>query len=288
MRAMKRRQRTQRGFQSFMEHLQTTHETLAFYTDFTKCRENLHRVSVKLYQLNYLLGRSDIVAAVREVWRENPSAFEVLSILIAVRDGKGKKVVDGKGQVRRMADYFKSPEAVVEFISRTGLREVFERGEVTNLADYVFGVEVGLDTNARKNRSGRMMAACVREMLTDVGLPFEEEVESSLLVELQNALGTDVKRFDFVVSVPRSTYVIETNFYTGGGSKLNEVARSYVDLARSVNSVRGYEFVWITDGAGWRSAKNKLEEAYYAIPHLYNLHTLETFVQLLRASRGKG
>lgn len=109
MRAMKRRQRTQRGFQSFMEHLQTTHETLAFYTDFTKCRENLHRVSVKLYQLNYLLGRSDIVAAVREVWRENPSAFEVLSILIAVRDGKGKKVVDGKGQVRRMADYFKSP-----------------------------------------------------------------------------------------------------------------------------------------------------------------------------------
>lgn len=164
---------------------------------------------------------------------------------------------------------------------------MFERGEVTNLADYVFGVEVGLDTSARKNRSGSIMAACVREMLTDVGLPFEEEVESSTLVELQKALGKDIKRFDFVVSGPRCSYLIETNFYTGGGSKLNEVARSYVDLARSVNSVRGYEFVWITDGAGWRSAKNKLEEAYYAIPHLYNLHTLETFAQLLRASKGK-
>lgn len=285
--ARAKRRRTKRGFQTFMERLLATHETLAYYTDFEKCRQNLRKVSVKLHQLNYLLGRKDLEAAVLDVWNENSSAFEVLSILIAVRDGEKKQVVDAQGQVCCVADYFKSPEAVVEFISRTGLRSVFQEGGITNLEDYVFGIEVGLDTNARKNRSGSIMADRVRDVLNSIGLPFKTEVESVSLKKLQAVLGKDKKRFDFMVRVPRCTYLIETNFYTGGGSKLSEVARSYVDLARRVNSVAGYEFVWITDGVGWRRSKSKLEEAYYAIPHMYNLSTLEVFVRLLLEQRGR-
>ena len=95
-------------------------------------------------------------------------------------------------------------------------------------------------------------------------------------------LGADEKRFDFFIKTPAKKYLIEVNFYSGGGSKLNEVARSYTDLAPKVNSVDGFEFVWITDGIGWKSARNKLEEAYNTIPSVYNLTSVSSFIAMIK------
>lgn len=77
--------------------------------------------------------------------------------------------------------------------------------------------------------------------------------------------------------------MIEVNFYSSGGSKLNEVARSYSDIAPKINSVSGFEFVWITDGIGWKSARNKLQEAYNIIPSIYNLTNMQDFINLIKA-----
>ena len=96
------------------------------------------------------------------------------------------------------------------------------------------------------------------------------------------ALGADQKVFDFVITANAKTYLIEVNFYSGGGSKLNEVARSYTDVAPKVNGVPGFEFVWVTDGIGWNSARNKLEEAFAAIPSIYNLTTISEFIALVK------
>lgn len=98
----------------------------------------------------------------------------------------------------------------------------------------------------------------------------------------QNVLGDDEKRFDFVIKTTSKTYLIEVNFYSGGGSKLNEVARSYSDIAPKINSVPGFEFVWITDGIGWKSARNKLQEAYNIIPSIYNLTNIKDFLDGIR------
>ena len=97
------------------------------------------------------------------------------------------------------------------------------------------------------------------------------------------SLGDDMKAFDFAIKTKQKTYLIETNFYNGGGSKLNEVARAYSDVAPKINQYNNYEFVWITDGQGWLSAKNKLQEAFSIIPSLYNLSTLYLFVNKLLA-----
>ena len=75
---------------------------------------------------------------------------------------------------------------------------------------------------------------------------------------------------------------MEVNFYSGGGSKLNEVARAYSDIAPKINSVDGFEFVWITDGIGWKSARNKLHEAYNLIPRVYNLTNISDFLSELK------
>ena len=148
--------------------------------------------------------------------------------------------------------------------------------------DYVFGIETGLDTNARKNRSGHIMENYVASLLTNNNINFRKEVYSNEWDEISAVLGDDEKRFDFVIDTPNTKFLIEVNFYSGGGSKLNEVARSYSDIAPKINSVPGFEFVWITDGIGWRSAKNKLQEAYHIIPRIYNLTDILDFIQEIK------
>ena len=165
-----------------------------------------------------------------------------------------------------VSDYFSSPEQVTVFLNETGLTEVFQKKQIKNLVDYVFGVEVGLDSNARKNRGGHIMEGLVANILTLNGIDFEQEVYYTEFPEIVKALGADNKRFDFVIRTPQKTYLIEANFYTGGGSKLNEVARSYSELAPKINAVSGFEFVWITDGIGWESARNKTRRSFCPYP----------------------
>ena len=126
------------------------------------------------------------------------------------------------------------------------------------------------------------MEGMVARILNKNCISYRQEVYSSEWPEITRVLGDDEKRFDFVVKTKDKTYLIEVNFYSGGGSKLNEVARSYSDIAPKINSVPGFEFVWITDGIGWNSAKNKLQEAYSIIPSVYNLTNISSFIDGLK------
>lgn len=266
-----------KDFNLFMSQLSETNATLESFTDFDKVSRNVARIAIKLNQLNYLLGKDDLRRAITELFEENPSTFEVLDILVAVRSSDNKKVLNDDYKPVLVQYYFSELEHIFEFVEKTGLAEVFASKKITNLVDYVFGVEVGLDTNARKNRGGNIMAAAVAKKFMDAGIEFRTEVNSTEFTEI-TALGADLKRFDFVIETKDKTYLIETNYYNGGGSKLNETARSYSDIAPKINQYPQYEFVWITDGQGWRSAKNKLEEAYNIIPRVYNLTSITEFI----------
>ena len=270
-----------KDFALFMSQLKETNQTLNFFCDFGKISANVADVEMSLNTLNYLIGREDLSQGVKDIWQRDPKVFEVLGILIAVRDEGKKPVVDGDGNVVLLKSYFESAEKVEEFLCGTGLAEVFQSRRIKNLVDYVFGIETGLDTNARKNRSGHIMEGTVARILNENDIAFRQEVYSSEFPEL-SILGTDEKRFDFFIETARKKYLIEVNFYSGGGSKLNEVARAYTELAPKVNSLTGFEFVWITDGIGWKSARNKLEEAYNTIPSVYNLTNISSFVELLK------
>lgn len=270
-----------KDFDSFMSQLQKTNQTLDFFCDFEKISAHVAEVEMSLNTLNYLIGKDDLATAVTEIWQRDPKAFEVLGILIAVRDEGTKPVVDSQGDVVMLKSYFSSAAKVVEFLNETGLAEVFNSRRIRNLVDYVFGIETGLDTNARKNRSGHIMENTVAKIFSDNCIQFRQEVYSSEFPEL-SVLGADEKRFDFFIETSTKMYLIEVNFYSGGGSKLNEVARAYSELAPRVNSVDGFEFVWITDGIGWSSARNKLKEAYNIIPSVYNLTTISDFIEMIK------
>ena len=253
-------------FNLFLSQLIKTNATLDYFVDFNKVARNVHKIAIKLNQLNYLIGKENIEEAINELYEENPKVFEVLDILIAVRNKKTKTF---------------NNKDILEYIHETRLAEVFKNKEITNLVDYVFGIVVGLDTNARKNRGGDNMSKAVSLIFDREEIYYKKEVNSTLFLDIES-LGVDVKRFDFVLKTKKKTYLIETNFYNTGGSKLNEVARAYSEVAPKINQYENYEFVWITDGQGWLKAKNKLEEAYNIIPSVYNLTTLEEFVEKVK------
>lgn len=270
-----------KDFDTFMSQLQETNQTLDFFCDFNKIVQNVNDIKLSLCMLNSLIGAPNLRKAVETIWQRDRTAFDVMEILIAVRDRGNKKVIDTKGRCVPLSSFFFDIDGVMEYLESTGLAEVLQQQKIKNLVDYVFGIETGLDSNARKNRSGHVMERMIARIFTTNNISFRQEVYSSEWPEITNVLGDDEKRFDFVVQKNGTIYLIEVNFYSGGGSKLNEVARSYSEIAPKINAVNGFEFVWITDGIGWRSAKNKLQEAYSIIPSIYNLTSIADFLGVL-------
>ena len=268
-----------KDFNKFMSQLQETNQTLDFFCDFDKIAANVDNIKLSLCMLNSMIGTTDLRRSVETIWNRDRSAFSVMDILIAVRSEGKKVVLNSAGDCIILDRLFTSIDGVMEYLEGTGLADLFRQKKINDLVDYVFGIETGLDSNARKNRSGHVMEGMVASILKKNGIKFRQEVYSTEWSNLQRVLGDDEKRFDFVIQTPKKTYLIEVNFYSGGGSKLNEVARSYSDIAPKINSVPGYEFVWITDGIGWKSAKNKLQEAYSIIPSIYNLTSIKEFLQ---------
>lgn len=272
---------TEQEFEIFMSQLKETNQTLDFFCDFEKIYNNVENIKLSLCILNSLIGSTDLRKSVETIWQRDKTAFSVMDILIAVRKNDKKKFVDAFGNCARIDSMFTSVDKVMDYLEGTGLAEVFTSRKVKDLVDYVFGIETGLDTNARKNRSGHIMEGTVHKILTDAGIEHRQEVYSREWPEITAVLGDDEKRFDFVIETPNKIYLMEVNFYSGGGSKLNEVARSYSDIAPKINSVPGFEFIWITDGKGWKSAKNKLQEAFSIIPGVYNLTSIQEFLKAI-------
>ena len=266
----------------FMSQLLETNATLAFYCDFDKIKRNVEDIAISLNMLNYLIGQQDLDAAITSLWERDKTVFKVLEILIAVRKNDNKKVVGTDGVIVPIRNYLNSLDGVKEYIRETGLAQVFMNRDIHNLVDYVFGVEAGLDTHARKNRSGHVMEGLISDLLTRNNIRFAKEVYSTDFPEVHEALEGDRKRFDFVVKTKACTYLIEVNFYSDGGSKPNEVARAYTELAPKIDAIPGYTFVWITDGVGWKKAKSMITAAYMTIPHVYNLTDITSFIHKIQ------
>lgn len=160
---------------------------------------------------------------------------------------------------------------------------------VNNLVDYALVIETGLDSNGRKNRGGHQMKNLVEKYIVVAGFVKEEtyfkemylkDIERKWNIDLSalSNQGKAAKRFDFVIKTDNMIYGIETNFYGGGGSKLNETARSYKMLSQEADTIDGFTFVWFTDGIGWKSARGNLREIFEMMEHVYSIEDMENGV----------
>lgn len=197
-----------KDFNKFMLQLQETNQTLDFFCDFDKISQNIENIRLSLCMLNSLIGSTDMRKSVETIWNRDKTAFNVMDILIAVRSEERKKILDNLGQCIVLDSLFKSVDGIMEFLENTGLAEVLQSKKINNLVDYVFGIETGLDSNARKNRSGHVMENMVARFFDKNGIHYRQEVYSSEWPDITKVLGNDEKRFDFVIKTEIKTYRI--------------------------------------------------------------------------------
>ncbi len=274
-----------RDFSQWLSTFRQSINGYGYYTDFEKVYENAERLKIEINILNSLVGSKNIEADFEVIIAKYPECIKVIPILLAVRENE-IYCQDENGAVNYRFDRnMQTIEQYKYFMRHTGLFDMLQNHIISNLFDYVTGVEVGLGSNGRKNRGGHQMENLVESYLKKANVEYYKEM---YLTEIENkwhinlsaisAEGTSTKRWDFVVKTPSCIYVIETNFYTSGGSKLNETARSYKMIAEEAKAVPGFKFVWVTDGGGWTSARRNLEETFHVLDNTYNIADMENGV----------
>ena len=275
-----------RVFESWLDGFRASINSYQYYADFDKVYENVERIKVELNILNSLVGSKHIEEEFENLCLRYPEIIKCIPIRLAVRE-KEIFAMDAEGE--HVYNFKKDGDTIENykiFMRKTGLFELLQNRIIDNLVDYVTGVEVGLGSNGRKNRGGHQMEDLVESFIQKAGFIKDEtyfkemyldDIERRWCIDL-SAISNDgktKKRFDFVVKTDQTIYAFETNFYTGGGSKLNETARSYKLLAQESANIDGFTFVWITDGAGWISAKGNLRETFDETKYIYSIVELE-------------
>ena len=276
-----------RDFKDWFSSFRESINQYDYYTDFEKAYENVDKLKVEINILNALIASKNIEKEFADLIKRYPEVLKAIPILLAVREYEIYCQDENGAILYRFDKTIQSVEQYAYFMRQTGLFDLMENHIISNLYDYVTGVEVGLGSNGRKNRGGHQMEDLVEKYIVSAGYElnktyFKEmylsEVEHKWGVDLSSisAEGTTAKRFDFVIKTDKKIYLIETNFYSSGGSKLNETARSYKTIALEASQIPNVDFLWVTDGAGWKSAKSNLEETYKVLVDLYNIKDMES------------
>lgn len=273
-----------RNFNEWLSQFRYSISGYTYYIDFEKVYRNVESMKVELNILNSLIGSKNIEKDFENILTKYPETLKCIPLLLAVRE-KEIYAQDEDGEfLYNFKDKNYSIEQYEVFMRKTGLFELLENHIVNNLIDYCLGVETGLDSNGRKNRGGHQMEDLIENYIKKTGHEYYKEmyltdIEKKWNVDLSaiSGNGTSTKRFDFVVKTEKMIYVIETNFYggNGGGSKLNETARSYKMLSQEADSTDGVTFVWFTDGTAWKSARRNLEETFNVMENIYNIKEIE-------------
>lgn len=275
----------QKDFNNLITTFKSSIKTWDYFVNWKKVFANGSNLEITLNKLNYLLGKEDLKEEFKKLYSSNPDIVKALPVLLAVRENK-LEIFD---KVIKNSEFFdfsgteKSPEKYYEFLEKSGLARLFQKDGVKNLVDYVMGVEVGLDSNGRKNRGGSLMEEIVESFIRDLcnknGFEYLSQAGATVI---KSKWGVDVKvdkserSFDFAVFNPKNKKVklFEVNFYNGGGSKLKAVCGEFRSLYTELKE-QNIDFIWITDGLGWFTTKRPLEETYNHNEYVFNLNMLE-------------
>ena len=275
-----------RDFNTWLSGFRDSIADYGYYIDFGKVHRNVDSVKIELNILNSLIGSKNIEEDFENLLNKYPEVLKCIPLLLAVRANEIYCQDKNGGYLYQFNGLSANSDNYKYFMRETGLFDLLENHIVNNLVDYATGVETGLDSNGRKNRGGHLMEDLVESFIQKAGFIkdvnyFKEmyihQITDKWDIDLSaiSNKGKMEKRFDFVIKTHDMIYGIETNFYGSGGSKLNETARSYKTLAWETEEIDGFTFVWFTDGKGWTSARNNLEETFDVMQHIYNIRDLE-------------
>jgi len=274
-------------FQYFHNTLTDSITLWDYFVNWQKVLTNIQDIEIHLNTINYLVGKDDIENEFRKLLQQYPQVIKTIPILIACRHPNFQILTDySNGKFNYKYFNFQSRKSlspsdiddILEFTKNTGVLELFKNKTIKSIPDYVLGIEVGLDTNGRKNRSGNTMEKILESLISTIcqqnNFSFitqatSEKIKSQWNINVQ--VDKSNRRFDFAIKNQNNLYLIETNFYGGGGSKLKSTAGEYKTLFDFI-SKQGHQFIWVTDGLGWTTTLRPLEETFLHIDYTLNLN----------------
>ncbi|MEY4602581.1 MAG: hypothetical protein RL292_522 [Candidatus Parcubacteria bacterium] len=275
-----------KDFNNLISTFKSSIKTWDYFVNWRKVFSNSSELEISLNKLNYLLGKENLKEEFNKLYSSNPDIIKALPVLLAVRENKleifdkatkNSEFFDFSGTEKNSGKYY-------EFLEKSGLARLFQKDGVKNLVDYVMGVEVGLDSNGRKNRGGTLMEEIVGTFLNEFcNKNGYECMSQARATTIKSKWGVDIKvdkserSFDFAVYNLKTKKIklFEANFYNGGGSKLKAVCGEFRNLFDELKA-QDIDFIWITDGLGWHTTKRPLEETYNHNDYVFNLNMLET------------
>jgi type II restriction enzyme len=269
----------------FQETLSTTNRTCDFFVNWTKAKKNADEVKLELSLWNSLIGSNSIEPDFANLIERYPEVIKTIPILLAIREREFPVIVDFNDSkencmnlnFNKTRNSKLTPEELgsyIHFAKKSGLFPLFSY--IKNFYDYVIGVEVGLDTNARKNRSGDAMETLLLPVLKSIAtetnshILFQKEFGSvqffggKVPQELAN------RKSDFILYLGNHFVNIETNYFAGSGSKPEEIVDSYINRRNELVK-NNWNFIWITDGDCWRNSDNQILKAFINIDYIFNI-----------------
>ena len=263
-----------------------TNHTYDFFVNWSKVAQNRDAFKYEVALLKSLRNSSSPATDLRDLLSRYPEVVKVIPILLACRDGLIKVLNAIEPDIQYKSFNFSKNaysanelEDIVEFTQKTGLLDMLCQME--SATDYLLGVEVGLDTNARKNRSGLFLEKMTKEVIGDLVArnPDIKWLEQKSFRYVENEFNIAIppslrdRKFDHVVISNGKATDIEVNFYGGTGSKPGEIVSSYINRGEVLSSA-GWKFVWLTDGEGWKSMQNSLRIGVEYINYVINAYLL--------------
>lgn len=254
-----------------------------YFVNWSKVIKNYHEAEIALNLLNTLIGKADVEEAAKDLLKEHPKIIGVIPALLADREKKIKLVSDIKTFELKCFDFSKamSAEDGVLFMKASGFLDLVSDRTIKSIPDYFLGVEVGLDSNGRKNRSGTSMENLMEYFIKDIcDRNGYEYIAQATADKIYKKWGKNItvnkssKRVDFAINTPNKLYLIETNFYGGGGSKLKSTAGEYADIYHQWTK-DGHQFIWITDGLGWQKTQRPLSDTFDTTDYILNIDMVQ-------------
>ena len=270
-------------FAYLISSLKETIKSFDYFVNWKKVIKNYQDVETSLNLLNTLIGKEDIEQASLKLLREYPKVIGVVPALLAERDKKISLLPNPQNFDIKRFDFSKpmSAEDGVLFLKESGFLNLISNRNIKSIPDYFIGVEVGLDSNGRKNRSGTSMENLIEFFVRDIcernGYEYIAQATADKIKSKWNkniTVTKSSKRIDFAINTPKKLYLIETNFYGGGGSKLKSTAGEYADIYHQWTN-DGHQFIWVTDGYGWKKTQRPLRDTFNTTDYIINLDMIQ-------------
>ena len=276
-----------------------TNRSHNFFVDWPKVEKHIQEYKIEFNILNSLIGSEEFDNELKNLLSKYPEIVPTIPILFALSKSKTKKAKRKSGKFQVINDFMdlesdfteynfrerelssEEIEKFVKFFEKTGLKYFFTVLADKSILDYAYGVDVGMDTHARKNRSGKAMELALEPILEEINDNNSFQIlvqkkfkylESELNITLSSDFDLRDRKADFIIIKPNGKIInIEVNYFRGSGSKPQEIVDSYINRQGELKE-EGFDFIWVSEGHGWETQKNQARKAFDNIDYLMNLN----------------